>query len=166
MSVVRRRSARGAFTLIEVLVAVVILAFTAVAALKLVILAQNGLGEARKKRMILDEAQSLQTEIKLGKAESFGVSGDITWDTVEKKQDILGENFGKLDFDKSGDKRNETDFGDVRWRELTVKYKDGEKIILYIPSGTDNIKWKDEEASGDTAADPGSKSKNNSRFHK
>lgn len=130
---------RGAFTLIEVLVAVVILAFTATAALKLVMLAQDGLFEAKRKRGLLDEAVALQTGIKIGETDSSGTSGDITWEVEEMEREGFEEDFGRLGFETgSGDAK--ADFDTVQWKELRVtkKYaKAGDRedvIILYLPS--------------------------------
>jgi prepilin-type N-terminal cleavage/methylation domain-containing protein len=132
----KKRSA--AFTLIEVMVAVAILAFTATAALRLVILAQDGLIEAKKRQKLLEEACFLQTEIRLGRAEASGGSGDIEWSTAEKKADFFGEDFGRLDFDESGDVKSRTAGEAVAWRELTVRRKDGSKIVLCLPAQTDD----------------------------
>ncbi len=144
--------AHRAFTLIEVLVAVAILAFTATAALKLVFLAQNGLVEAGKKQKLLDEAQSLQLGIRLGNIETFGMSGDITWDTAYKEREMFDKDFGRLVF---SDQKNVpvTKIGEITWRELTVKNKDSEKIILYLPaainsSQKDNISGDESENLG------------------
>ena len=145
----KRRSA--AFTLIEVMVAVAILAFTATAALRLVILAQDGLIEAKKRQKLLEEARLLQTEIRLGRAEVSGESGDIEWSTVEKRADFFGEDFGRLDFDESGDVKNETAGEAVAWRELTVRRKDGAKIVLCLPAQADG------PGKGETGAQEGNK---------
>lgn len=127
-------SKRPAFTLIEVMVAVAILAFTATAAIKLVIMAQNGLSEARKQQALLDEARNIQIGVRTGRENDSGQSGDIAWETAEKKREIMGADFGRLDFDKSGDAEADAGFGEVTWRELTVRdTKDDAKIVLLMP---------------------------------
>lgn len=120
------------FTLIEVMVAVAILAFTATAAIKLVILAQNTLRETKQKRLLCDRALEIQTEIRIGKLDPTGMSGDILWETADKEKEMFNADFGKLNFDrgKSGDLASEN----VKWRELTVKIKDKDKITLCLPA--------------------------------
>lgn len=93
------------FTLIEVMVAVVILAFSATAALKLVLYAENGLSAVREKRDLIQTAVRIETEVRAGKLEKCGTSGDYSWETETQEADFFGEDFGKLNFkDKSGDK--------------------------------------------------------------
>ncbi len=130
------RSAKG-FTLIEVMVAVVILSLTATAALKLVIMAQSALSEAGRRQLLMDSAIDIQTSLRIGEGESSGTSGDISWESVEKHREMLGENFGKLNFDKnsaSGDNRMDSGSFELKWKEVTVKNKDGTKITLCIPA--------------------------------
>ena len=58
--------------MVEVLVAVVILAFTATAAIKLVVLAQNTLRETRTKQALYDAALEIQTGIRIGDKDLSG----------------------------------------------------------------------------------------------
>ena len=130
-------SAAKGFTLIEVMVAVVILSLTATAALRLVIIAQSALSEAGQRQLLMDSALDIQTSLRIGKGEGSGTSGDISWESVEKHQEMLGENFGKLDFDKntpSGDNRMADGAFELKWKELTVKNKDGTHITLCLPA--------------------------------
>ncbi len=124
------KASRG-FTLMEIMVAVAILAFTATAAIKLVILAQNTLRETKQKRFLCDTALEIQTEIRIGKRDPSGMSGDLLWETTDKEKEMFNADFGKLNFDKgrSGDFASEN----VKWRELTVKIKDKDKITLCLP---------------------------------
>jgi prepilin-type N-terminal cleavage/methylation domain-containing protein len=125
-----KKGAAKAFTMIEVLVAVAILAFSATAALKLVLLAQNSLFETEKMQELLDEAQSLEVGIRLGKLSESGMSGDITWDITDKQREIMGEDFGKIVFDQQA--ANIT-IDRIKWKELTVKNKKGGEITLFLP---------------------------------
>lgn len=126
------RSKRRAFTLIEVMVAVVILAFTATAAIKLVMMAQNCLEDVKLERRLLDVARAIQVEVRCGKLDKSGTSGDFSWETADKQREVMGEDFGKLNFDASGDKGPQT--GPLSWKELTVKdAADGKQIVLLLP---------------------------------
>ena len=125
-----KKGAAKAFTMIEVLVAVAILAFSATAALKLVLLAQNSLFETEKMQELLDEAQSLEVGIRLGELSESGMSGDITWDITDKQREIMGEDFGKIVFDRQA--ANIT-IDRIKWKELTVKNKKGGEITLFLP---------------------------------
>ena len=125
-----KKGAAKAFTMIEVLVAVAILAFSATAALKLVLLAQNTLFETEKTQELLDEAQSLEVGIRLGELSESGMSGDITWDITDKQREIMGEDFGKIVFDRQA--ANIT-IDRIKWKELTVKNKKGGEITLFLP---------------------------------
>ena len=124
---------RAAFTLIEVMVAVVILAFTATAAIRLVIMAQNTLSAVKEKETLLNAAEALEAGIIAKETDPSGASGDIKWETADKETEMMGENFGRLNFDKaSGDSSEEQE--SLKWREITVSDKKDRKIILYIPS--------------------------------
>ena len=117
--------------MVEVLVAVVILAFTATAAIKLVVLAQNTLRETRTKQALYDAALEIQTGIRIGDKDLSGMSCDITWETVNKEKKFFGGDFGRLNFDKG--KPGDTETESIKWRELTVNIKDKEKLVLYLP---------------------------------
>lgn len=138
-------SKRRAFTLIEVMVAVVILAFTATAAIRLVIMAQNCLDDVKQERRLLDAARSIQVEVRCGKLDKSGTSGDFSWETAEKQREVMGENFGKLNFDASGDAGPQP--GPLSWKELTVKdAADNKQIVLLLPS---EQKQQQDNTSGD-----------------
>ena len=89
---------QGAFTLIEVMVAVVILALTATAAIRLVILGQMGLGEAKAEAELTEEAKAIRTEIMLGTIQTSGGNGDIIWETNNVSRKMFKDSFGKLAF--------------------------------------------------------------------
>ena len=79
MNVKRKR----AFTLVEVMVAVVILSLTATAAIRLVMLGQEGLRGAKAEITLTQEAKAIRTGIMLETIETSGRSGDIIWETSE-----------------------------------------------------------------------------------
>lgn len=129
------RGRRG-FTLIEVMVAVMVLALTTTAAIKLTIMAQNTLSAVKEKESLLNAAQAVEAGISTKELSDAGTSGDFKWETKDKETEMFGEKFGRLDFDNAGS----GDSGEalkVKWREITVADKKNKKIILYIPSKED-----------------------------
>ena len=123
---------RKAFTLIEVMVAVTILAFTATAAIKLVLMAQNGLEDVKGQRKLLDAARAIQVEVRAGKLDKSGTSGDFSWETADKQREMMDDGFGRLNLDASGDAG--TNLGSLNWRELTVKNaRNDQRIVLLLP---------------------------------
>ena len=130
MNVKRKR----AFTLVEVMVAVVILSLTATAAIRLVMLGQEGLRGAKAEITLTQEAKAIRTGIMLKTIETSGTSGDIIWETSDGTKEMFGENFGRLDF--SG--REQTNMivinEDMRWKEIRVSNtKDERHIVIYMP---------------------------------
>ena len=130
MNVKRKR----AFTLVEVMVAVVILSLTATAAIKLVMLGQEGLRGAKAEIALTEEAKAVRTGIMLGTVQTSGKRGDIIWETSDGTKEMFGENFGRLDF--SG--REQTNMivinEDMRCKEIRVSNtKDERHIVIYMP---------------------------------
>ena len=130
MNVKRKR----AFTLVEVMVAVVILSLTATAAIRLVMLGQEGLRGAKAEIALTEEAKTVRTGIMLGTVQTSGKRGDIIWETSDGTKEMFGENFGRLDF--SG--REQTNMivinEDMRWKEIRVSNtKDERHIVIYMP---------------------------------
>ncbi len=126
---------KRAFTLVEVMVAVAILALTATAALKLVVLGQQGLREAKAEITLAEKAKAIRTGIMLKTTPSSGNSGDIIWETYEGTREMFGDDFGELDF--SGRERPEINVikEDMKWKKITVKNtKDKRSIVIYMPS--------------------------------
>ncbi len=126
---------KRAFTLVEVMVAVAILALTATAALKLVVLGQQGLREAKAEITLAEKAKAIRTGIMLKTTPSSGNSGDIIWETSEGTREMFGDDFGELDF--SGRERPEINVikEDMKWKKITVKNtKDKRSIVIYMPS--------------------------------
>lgn len=130
MNIKRKR----AFALVEVMVAVVILSLTATAAIRLVMLGQEGLRGAKAEIALTEEAKTVRTGIMLGTVQTSGKRGDIIWETSDGTKEMFGENFGRLDF--SG--REQTNMivinEDMRWKEIRVSNtKDERHIVIYMP---------------------------------
>lgn len=158
------KAGRKGFTLIEVMVAVTILAFAATAAIKLVIMAQNGLYAAQKEREMLEQARVIQIGVRCGKLEKSGTSGDLAWDTAEKEREMMGADFGLLNFGASGDQSASGDAA-VKWRELTVRNsKTDEKIVLLLPSAQE--KKENKQTVSDDLNTVSGDNKNNSDSNK
>lgn len=123
-----------AFTIVEVMVAVVILALTATAAIKLVILGQIGLGEAKAEAELTEEAKAIRTGIMLGTIQTSGSNGDIIWETSDGSRKMFKESFGKLDFSDNIQTKASDIKENMRWRELKViNAKKDRNIVIYLP---------------------------------
>lgn len=136
---------RGGFTLIETLVAVVILATVGTAALKLAILAQNTLAEVSERERLLDETREIEIGILTGELDERGTSGDFRWETEEKETEMFGEDFGRLDlegldFDGAGLLGEASETIRVRWREVTVSDAKGNSLTICLESEEDEKK--------------------------
>ncbi len=130
MNVKRER----AFTLVEVMVAVVILSLTATAAIRLVMLGQEGLRGAKAEITLTQEAKAIRTGIMLETIETSGRSGDIIWETSEGTREMFGEDFGRLDL--SGPKQTDMTVikQDMRWKKIKVSNtKEERNIVIYVP---------------------------------
>ena len=136
---------RGGFTLIEVLVAVVVLATVCTAALKLVILSQNTLAEVGERERLLDETREIEIGILTGELDERGASGDIRWETEDREVEMFGEDFGRLDleglnFDGAARSGDVSETIRVRWREITVRDAKDNSLTVYLESEEDEKK--------------------------
>jgi prepilin-type N-terminal cleavage/methylation domain-containing protein len=126
------------FTLVEVLIAVLILGLVVTASLKLISLSERGLSQVRTKEALLDDANRYMIELALDPTDSFGTSGDISWKVEEKSVNsvldgalvleglkLFSENSISVDIEKLKDR-------EYRWRELEITKKE-ESITLYLP---------------------------------
>lgn len=102
------------FTLLEVLVAVAVMGLAGAGALRLVVLSERGLAEARHQRLFVEEVSRLRLELLYGKAPDNGTSGDLSWETRTRNRPVLGDQWS------------------VRYRTLSVK-SDQRSIELIIP---------------------------------
>lgn len=146
---------RGGFTLIEVLVAVAILASVGTAALRLVILAQNTLAEVGERERLLDAAREIEIGILTGAVDERGTSGDFRWETEKKEAEMFGEDFGRLDlegldFEGTGRSGDVSETIRVQWREITVRDAKDNLMTVYLESEEDEKKDAGAVLSGET----------------
>lgn len=102
------------FTLLEVLVAVAVMGLAGAGALRLVVLSERGLAEARQQQFFIEDASRLRLDVIYGKTSINGSSGDLSWETRTKDQPVLGNQWK------------------IRYRTLSVKSKH-RSIELIIP---------------------------------
>ena len=130
------------FTMIEVLIAVLVMGLVVTASLKLVAISERGLWLVREKEILIDEATKLQIFLMSDSNQAFqafGISGDISWKIEEKKSPLWIDE--TIDLDNlmleserrlsSGDKdalKNK----EQRWRELEVTRKE-QTLTLFLP---------------------------------
>lgn len=120
---------KRAFTLIEVMVAVAMLAFTATAALKLVTQAQLTLTKVKAKKELFRHAAALEAEIRAGLEDEKGRKGELFWETKKVGGSFFNEDFGKL---KLGNDNGSKEPVDLPHKKLTVSLKD-DSISLFFP---------------------------------
>ncbi len=123
-----------AFALVEVMVATVILSLTAAAAIKLVMLGQEGLRGAKAEMALTEESKAIRTGIMLGTVQTSGKRGDIIWETSDGTKEMFGEDFGRLDF--SGPEQTEMIVvnEDMRWKKIRIRNtKDERQMVIYMP---------------------------------
>ncbi|MDR3165104.1 MAG: type II secretion system GspH family protein [Synergistaceae bacterium] len=125
------------FTMIETLVAVLILSLVVTASLTLVSLAERTLAGVRERERLLDSASVIHLETASAPLSVFGTSGDIEWAVEEKTvaPDIEGDiaaaalNFSGEEtirgFESAGNRTR-------KWNELTVKRND-KSVMLFLP---------------------------------
>ena len=160
---------RGGVTLIEVLVAVAILAAVGAAALKLVLLAQNTLVAVSERERLLDAAREIEIGILTGELDERGTSGDFRWETEERETEMFGEDFGRLDlkgldFDGAGRSGDVSETVRVRWREITVRDAKANSLTVCLESEEDAKKdgaaARAKEAGNSGGGDSGEKNVN------
>jgi hypothetical protein len=125
--------------MVEVLIAVLVLGLVVTASLKLVMLSERGLSQVRVKEALLDDANRYLIELTIDPTNTFGMSGDVSWNVEDMKVnpfidgtlDLQGlnlfseENNISIDMDKLKER-------EYRWRELEITKK-GESIKLFLP---------------------------------
>lgn len=130
MNIKRKR----AFTLVEVMVAVVILSLTATAAIKLVMLGQEGLRGAKSEITLMQQAKAIRTGIMLETVQTSGTSGDIIWETSDGTKEMFGEDFGRLDLSAPEQAEMIVTEEDMRWKKINVSNtKEERNIVIYMP---------------------------------
>jgi prepilin-type N-terminal cleavage/methylation domain-containing protein len=105
---------RRAFTLVEVLIAVVILGLAAAASLKLVAMSHRTLAEVRIQRELLTRGKEMQFEAMRGVLPESGRDDQLTWQLRNQTISILD------------------DMWSVKFRTLELSMQ-GRKILLYQP---------------------------------
>ena len=133
------------FTLIEVMIAVVILATVGTASLKLVILSQDALAEVTERERLLESAREIEIGILTGELDERGTSGDFRWETEDREVEMFGEDFGRLDleglnFDGAARSGDVSETIRVRWREITVRDSKDNSLTVYLESEEDGKK--------------------------
>ncbi|MDR1515725.1 MAG: prepilin-type N-terminal cleavage/methylation domain-containing protein [Synergistaceae bacterium] len=126
------------FTLVEVLIAVLVMGLVVTASLKLVALSERGLREVRIKEDLLDEANRYMIELAIDPTNTFGISGDVSWRVEEKSVNefldsalileglkLFSEQSVSVDVEKLKAR-------EYRWRELEITKKN-ESIKLFLP---------------------------------
>lgn len=126
------------FTLVEVLIAVLVLGLVVTASLKLAALSERGLRQVRIKEDLLDEANRYMIELAIDPANTFGISGDVEWNVEEKSVNefldgalileglkLFSEQSVSVDVEKLKAR-------EYRWRELEITKKN-ESIKLFLP---------------------------------
>ncbi|MDR0615473.1 MAG: type II secretion system GspH family protein [Synergistaceae bacterium] len=126
------------FTLVEILVAVLVMGLVVTASLKLVMLSERGLAQVRVKEDLLEEADRYMIELSVDPTNTFGISGDVSWNVEEKSVNafmdgalileglkLFSEQAASIDVEKLKAR-------EYRWRELEVTKKN-ESIKLFLP---------------------------------
>lgn len=123
--------------MIETLVAVLVLGLVVTASLKLVALSQRALFQVRVTEDLIDEASKMQIALTIDPLDSFGISGDISWNVEDRKEPLfldeeidiaslgIGDSVASDDVEKLKGKEQ-------RWRELEV-VKNDRRIVLFLP---------------------------------
>jgi prepilin-type N-terminal cleavage/methylation domain-containing protein len=139
------------FTMIETLMAVLILALVVTASLTLVALAERTLAGVRERERILGAASVIQLETASNPLAEFGTSGDIEWKIEEKtaEPDIEGD-IAAAALDFSGENAalgwESTGSRTRKWKELTVK-RNGKSVVLFLPPPAVKTASGDQESS-------------------
>jgi len=142
----RSSEARG-FTMIETLVAVLVLGLVVTASLRLTALSQRGLREAREKEVLLKDAAILQIRASMNPLDLFGASEDVSWNVTEKSSPLFADgdiDIASLAFSSGGDDAP-TQYGAriKKWREIEVT-RNGKSVTLFLPKPGENVSSGDE----------------------
>ena len=127
------------FTLVEVMVALLIMALVATASLKLVAMSERALAGVREKELLIDASSRVHMLFLEDPSRTSGVSDDIEWKVKDERKNPFADE--KIDLDKLiADAKEGKLLGskdtlknmELRWRELTVTRK-GASISIYLP---------------------------------
>ena len=124
------------FTMVEALVAVVVLGLVVTASLKLVALSQRGLSQVRVTEEMIDEAAKMQIVLAVDPLKSFGTSEDISWNVEDKKEPLFEDEIDVsalgIDSELVSEDIEKMKGREQRWRELEVM-KNDRSIVLFLP---------------------------------
>ena len=124
------------FTMVEALVAVMVLGLVVTASLKLVALSQRGLSQVRVTEDMIDEAAKMQIVLTVDPLKSFGTSEDISWNVEDKKEPLFEDEIDVsalgIDSDLVSEDIEKMKGREQRWRELEVM-KNDRSIVLFLP---------------------------------
>jgi prepilin-type N-terminal cleavage/methylation domain-containing protein len=130
------------FTMIETLVAILILGLVVTASLKLVALSQRGLAQTREREALLRDASALQIRAALDPLDIFGASGDVRWNVSEKTSPLFSD--GDIDIKSLGfgagaaGSSGSTNYETKRWREIEVS-KNEKSVVFFLPQAAENV---------------------------
>jgi prepilin-type N-terminal cleavage/methylation domain-containing protein len=134
------------FTMIEALIAVLVLGLVVTASLKLTALSASGLSQAREMDALIKDAASIQIRAALDPLYIFGSSGDLQWRVTEKSSPLWsdeGIDIAAMSFSDSEtlelEKFKERD---KRWREVEVA-RGGKSITIFLPQREETISSDD-----------------------
>jgi prepilin-type N-terminal cleavage/methylation domain-containing protein len=108
------RSRSAGFTLLEVLVAVTVMGLAGAGALRLVVLSERALAEARHQRLFVEEVSRLRLDLLYGKVSDSGTRDGLSWETRKQNRPVLGDRWS------------------VRYRTLSVR-TGNRSIELILP---------------------------------
>ena len=124
------------FTMVEALVAVMVLGLVVTASLKLVALSQRGLSQVRVTEDMIDEAAKMQIVLAIDPLKSFGTSEDVSWNVEDKKEPLFEDEIDisalGIDSDLVSEDIEKMKGREQRWRELEVM-KNDRSIVLFLP---------------------------------
>ena len=128
------------FTLVEVMVALLIMGLVATASLKMVALSERALAGVREREQLIDASTAVQMILMADPSKVSGVSGDIEWKVRDERRSPFADI--KIDIDKLVSEAELGKLGgtqdlktmELRWRELLVTRK-GLSMTLFLPPG-------------------------------
>jgi prepilin-type N-terminal cleavage/methylation domain-containing protein len=137
------------FTMIETLLAVLILALVVTASLTLVTLAERTLDGVRERERLLSAASVIQLETVSDPLNVFGTSGDIEWEVEEKTvEPDIEDDIADAALNFSGEKTvrgfESAGHRTRKWNELTIKRND-KSVVFFLPPPADQTTSDDQQ---------------------
>jgi prepilin-type N-terminal cleavage/methylation domain-containing protein len=130
-------SKKRGFTMMEAMIAVLVLGLVVTASLKLVALSQKGLSAVREQELLIDEATKTQIALTIDPLDSFGISGDLEWNVTEQEEslwidDRIDINALRIGGEELTQQLEQFQEQKLRWRELEVTYQQ-KSMIVFLP---------------------------------